>query len=135
MVGSVHLVRQVMATPVCAFIPNVFSGLANLAHASTVMVRQCRLWHQPSSTASPSSSMALPPVRHHTSSMPATWVALTFWRPRQLPSITTILHTTYRQQLPVLILDYIDINTNGYRLHELVVGFLSGHCICTAIAS
>jgi hypothetical protein len=37
------------------------------------------------------------------------------------------------QWLCVLALGFLDIiGTKGYRLHELLFGFLSNHCLCTA---
>ena len=33
-VGALYLVRPVLATPTCAFVPDALLGLANLAHAS-----------------------------------------------------------------------------------------------------
>jgi hypothetical protein len=91
MVAALYLVRPLLATPLHAFTTDVFSGLANLAHALAMMVRQCRLQHRPSSssalTVSPSSCMALPPVCHHHHDGPSalvTCVAPTFRRSQQL---------------------------------------------------
>jgi hypothetical protein len=48
LVGALSLVRLVLATPACAFIPNMLLGLANLAYISIQVAWLYRLRHRPS---------------------------------------------------------------------------------------
>lgn len=143
MVHALYLLRLVLVTPLCAFMPDALLGLANPKHTSALVAWLHKLWHRPyhsclaclhcfvvfvyllddlvciefSITPPMMTSSTHPHHRHGTSFASAT-LCMTASRLARLLCGPQLSLACYFQPrlLFALMLDYLNIRTNGYHL-------------------